>query len=86
MKVRLVIDAAGGIRLPRTLRRALGVQEGDRLIAETKDDGLILRPAKGSSSVELYTRARVREFDEAERALAAALGSRPPGAEQDGAP
>jgi hypothetical protein len=61
--------------LPVKLRQALGVKADDQLIAEATDQGLLLRPAV-VLPVEMYTPARVREFDEAEADLASYLSKR----------
>jgi AbrB family looped-hinge helix DNA binding protein len=72
MKAAVTITSRGVITLPARLRRALGLQTDDQLIAEVTPDGLLLRPAV-TLPVEVYTPERVREFDEAEADLAAVL-------------
>jgi AbrB family looped-hinge helix DNA binding protein len=72
MKAAVTITSRGVITLPARLRRALGLQTEDQLIAEITPEGLLLRPAV-TLPVEVYTPERVREFDEAEAELAAVL-------------
>lgn len=62
----------GVVVLPARLRRELGLKPDDQLIAETTPEGLLLRPAV-TLPVEIYSKKRVREFDEAEAELDQAL-------------
>ncbi|HZM35863.1 MAG TPA: AbrB/MazE/SpoVT family DNA-binding domain-containing protein [Burkholderiales bacterium] len=68
MKTTVVMTSRGVITLPTKLRRALGLKPDDILIAETTPEGLLLRPSV-TLPVEIYSEARVREFDEAEAEL-----------------
>ena len=68
MKATVMMTGRGVITLPAKLRQALGLKADDLLIAETTPEGLLLRPAV-TLPIELYTDARVREFDDAEAAL-----------------
>lgn len=68
MKATVTITNRGVITLPAKLRQALGLKADDQLIAETTPDGLLLRPAV-TLPIELYTDARIREFDDAEAEL-----------------
>ncbi len=72
MKTTLTMTARGVITLPARLREALGLSANDQLIAETTPEGLLLRPAV-TLPIEMYSEERLREFDEAEAELAAAL-------------
>lgn len=57
----------GQLSLPAGVLRKLGLQGAATLIVETTGDGaVILRPA-GVYPIELYTDARIKEFDEANR-------------------
>lgn len=57
----------GQLSLPAGVLRKLGLQGAATLILETTDDGaVILRPA-AVYPIELYTDARIKEFDEANR-------------------
>ena len=69
MKANVTMTSRGVVTLPAKLRHALGLKADDQLIAETTDEGLLLRPAM-VLPVELYTPSRVREFDDAEADLA----------------
>ena len=68
MKATLTMNHRGVVTLPAKLRRALGLNADDVLIAETTPEGLLLRPAV-TLPVEIYSEKRVREFDEAEADL-----------------
>ena len=72
MKATLTITSRGVVTLPAKLRQAMGLKADDQLIAETTPEGLLLRPAV-TLPVEMYSEARIREFDEAEADLAHAL-------------
>lgn len=73
METVLTITSRGVVTLPAQLRRELGLKADDQLIAQTTPEGLLLRPAV-TLPLEMYSAARVREFDQAEDELAAALG------------
>ena len=72
MKTTLTMTSRGVVTLPAKLRQALGLKADDQLIAETTPQGLLLRPAI-TLPIELYGEGRIREFDEAEAALAKVL-------------
>ncbi len=72
MKATLTITSRGVVTLPARLRQAMGLKPDDQLIAETTPEGLLLRPAV-TLPVEIYSEARIREFDQAEADLARAL-------------
>lgn len=69
MKAAITLTSRGVVTLPAKLRQAMGLKADDQLIAETTDEGLLLRPAV-TLPVELYTPSRIREFDAAESDLA----------------
>lgn len=68
MRTTVTITSRGVVTLPAKIRRALGLKADDELIAEATADGLLLRPAV-TLPVEVYTPARIREFDLAEAEL-----------------
>lgn len=72
MKTTLTMSSRGVVTLPAKLRRALGLNPEDVLIAETTPEGLLLRPSV-TLPVEIYGDKRVREFDESEADLAKVL-------------
>lgn len=72
MKAALTISSRGTLTLPAKLRQSLGLKADDQLIAETVPGGLLLRPAV-TLPVEMYTDARIAEFDAAEAELAGML-------------
>ncbi len=61
MKEHITMNARGVITLPAKLRRALGLEAGEVLVAETTPDGILLRPTV-SIPVEIYTEERIEEF------------------------
>lgn len=69
MKAAVTLTSRGVVTLPAKLRQAMGLKADDQLIAETTDEGLLLRPAV-TLPVELYAPSRIREFDVAEADLA----------------
>ncbi len=75
MQATLTINSRGVVTLPAKLRQAMGLKADDQLIAETTPEGLLLRPAV-TLPLELYSAARLREFDQAEADLAAVLPRR----------
>lgn len=57
----------GQISLPAAMLRKMGIQGAATLLVEATDDGaVILRPA-ATYPVEVYTEARMKEFDAANR-------------------
>jgi antitoxin PrlF len=68
MKATLAISSRGVLTLPSKLRDAVGLRPEDPVIAEVTTDGLLLRPAV-TLPLEIYSEARVREFDAAEADL-----------------
>ena len=57
----------GQLSLPASVLRKLGLQGAATLIVETTDDGaVVLRPA-AVYPVELYTDARIKEFEKENR-------------------
>lgn len=69
MKTTLTVTSRGVVTLPAKLRQALGLKADDQLIAETTPEGILLRPAV-TLPIEIYSDARVREFDRSEAELA----------------
>ena len=68
----VTVNERGVVTLPAKLRQAMGLKADDVLIAEVTPEGLLLRPAM-MVPVEVYSAARVAEFDGAEAELAAAM-------------
>lgn len=68
MKTTLSVSQRGVMTLPAKLRRALGIEGDDLLIAETTAEGVLLRPAI-ALPVEVYTDRRLEEFQAAESDL-----------------
>ena len=51
----------GTIVIPAALRRRVGLEEGTLVVAEVRDDGILLRPAV-ALPIEMYTPERKAEF------------------------
>jgi bifunctional DNA-binding transcriptional regulator/antitoxin component of YhaV-PrlF toxin-antitoxin module len=47
--------------IPTSLRKRFGIQDGSFIIAEEREDGILIRPAV-AVPVEVYTPARQAEF------------------------
>ena len=77
MKTTLTVTDRGTITLPAKLRRQLGIKADDQLIAEATPEGLLLRPAV-TLPVEVYSEARIAEFDAAEAELGEVLHRKRP--------
>jgi AbrB family looped-hinge helix DNA binding protein len=55
------VGKRGTIVIPADLRRRFGIQEGAFIIAEAREDGILIRPAE-VRPVEIYTAKRKAEF------------------------
>ena len=55
------VGKRGAIVVPANLRKRFGIEEGSIVIAEEKDDGILIRPAM-VVPVERYTPQRKAEF------------------------
>ena len=75
MQTQVTINSRGVVTLPAKIRKAMGFQPNDQLIAETTPQGLLLRPTV-TLPLEMYTPERVQEFDAAEADLALLLAQR----------
>ncbi len=75
MQATISVSGRGLIALPLEMRKAAGIRPQDSIIAETTPEGILLRPAV-TLPVEIYTQARVAEFDAAEAELEAELAGR----------
>jgi AbrB family looped-hinge helix DNA binding protein len=54
------------LTLPANLRKRFGIKDGGAIILEERDNELVLKPAM-VLEVEMYTGARVSEWDESDR-------------------
>ena len=75
MNTTLTITNRGVISLPAALRRAVGLKANDQLIAEATPDGILLRPAI-TVPLEIYSDARIKEFEAGEAELATVLAAK----------
>jgi AbrB family looped-hinge helix DNA binding protein len=55
------IGKRGTVVIPARLRRRYGLKEGTLIVAEAREDGVLLRPAV-ALPVEIYTPERIAEF------------------------
>ena len=55
------IGKRGAVVIPAKLRKRYGLTEGSFIIAEERDDGILIRPAE-LSAAEVYSPARIAEF------------------------
>jgi AbrB family looped-hinge helix DNA binding protein len=75
MQAQVTINSRGVVTLPAKIRKVMGFQPNDQLIAETTPQGLLLRPTV-TLPLEMYTPERAQEFDAAEADLALLLAQR----------
>jgi AbrB family looped-hinge helix DNA binding protein len=75
MRATLTVSRRGVVTLPAKLRAAMGIGPEDQLVAETTPEGILLRPAV-TLPIEIYSEARIAEFDVAEAEAAAVLAGR----------
>ena len=55
------VGKRGAVVVPASLRKRLGIEEGTLVIAEEREDGILVRPAV-ALPVEAYSPERVAEF------------------------
>jgi AbrB family looped-hinge helix DNA binding protein len=55
------VGKRGAVVIPARLRRQFGMEEGSFVLAEEREDGILLRPA-AVMPVEIYTPERKAEF------------------------
>lgn len=55
------VGKRGMVVLPAKLRKRFGIEEGSYVIAEERDEGILIRPAV-VTPIEMYTPERVAEF------------------------
>jgi AbrB family looped-hinge helix DNA binding protein len=55
------VGRRGTVVLPAKLRRRLGIEEGSFVVAEEREDGILIRPAT-LLPIEIYTPERRAEF------------------------
>ena len=54
MQKQAKITSKGQITIPREIRRAMGVQAGDRLLFESDKEGIRVRPVRSESPFAKY--------------------------------
>lgn len=72
MNATIQINKRGTLTLPKALRRTLGVDRGGMVVAETAEQGILLRP-NVTFPIEIYTDERIAEFDAADTDLGRCL-------------
>jgi len=55
------VGRGGTVTIPAKLRKKFGITEGSTVIAEERDDGILIRPAD-TPPVEIYTPERIAQF------------------------
>jgi AbrB family looped-hinge helix DNA binding protein len=55
------VGKRGAVVMPARLRRKFGIEEGSLVIAEEREDGILIRPAV-AYPIEIYTPERKAEF------------------------
>jgi len=55
------VGKRGAVVIPARLRRRFGIREGTLVIAEEREDGILIRPAV-ALPIEAYSRERIAEF------------------------
>ena len=68
MNATIQVNNRGTLTLPKALRRAMGLDHGGMVVAETSEEGIVLRPSV-TFPIELYTDERVAEFNAADAEL-----------------
>jgi len=68
MNATIQINRRGTLTLPKSLRHTLGVDRGGMIVAETSEQGILLRPSV-TFPIEIYTDERIAEFDAADKEL-----------------
>ncbi|MBW1778398.1 MAG: AbrB/MazE/SpoVT family DNA-binding domain-containing protein [Deltaproteobacteria bacterium] len=66
MRQNLTVSSKGQITLPAGLRKKLGIQTGDTVIAEEKNGELVLRPA-AVVEIEIYSDDQIDRWDNEDR-------------------
>lgn len=55
------VGKRGTVVIPASMRRHFGIEEGSLVIAEEREDGVLIRPAL-ALPIEIYTRERRAEY------------------------
>jgi bifunctional DNA-binding transcriptional regulator/antitoxin component of YhaV-PrlF toxin-antitoxin module len=61
------LGKSGQVSIPRAILRRLGLSGDQTFIVEAADDGSIVLRQAAVYPVEIYSEARVREFEDADR-------------------
>jgi bifunctional DNA-binding transcriptional regulator/antitoxin component of YhaV-PrlF toxin-antitoxin module len=72
MTATIQISSRGTMTLPKLLRKTLGVDKGGIVMADVAEEGIVLHAA-AAFPIELYSDARIAEFDAEDAALAVHL-------------
>ena len=62
MVATIQINERGSLTLPKALRKRLGLDKGGVVMAESLDEGILLKPAM-AFPVEIYSDDRIAHFD-----------------------
>ena len=72
MTATITINQRGNLTLPAAIRKEMGISPNDQMIAETTENGILLRPAI-TMPIEIYTSQRISEFEKEEAKIAKVL-------------
>ena len=61
------LGKSGQVSIPRAILRRLGISGEQAFLVDTTPDGAIVLKQAGVYPIEIYSEARIREFDEADR-------------------
>ena len=61
------LGKSGQVSIPRAVLRRLGITGGQAFLVETTPEGAIVLKQAGVYPIEMYSDARIREFDEPDR-------------------
>lgn len=66
------ISERGTLTLPKSVRKALGIDRAGTLVADISKEGVVLRPCV-TFPIEMYSDKRILEFDAEDERLARRL-------------
>ncbi len=61
------VGGKGQVSIPKSILERLGIHEQTPMLVEVTEDGAILLRQAGVYPIEIYSEARVKEFDAADR-------------------
>ena len=64
------VGSKGQVSIPKSVLERLGIREQTPMLVDVTEDGAILLRQAGVYPIEIYSEARIREFDRADRLTA----------------